>query len=174
MIVIAYAMGSGVAAFADGVADPISGGAGWGGAGLLGLVLAWLLLVRLPANDKQQEKAAERHDALVEKLATKHASDLVDTASKHAAQVKELNSEHVSRVERMILNATTEAKDRRIDYLESLKTVVAHCKEDASRTAEALKAGMDESSQVGRNLIEGLEQLRTTMFTLVTGNKIKE
>lgn len=35
--------------------DPtsISGGAGWLGAGLLGSVLAWLLMVHLPAKDKQ-------------------------------------------------------------------------------------------------------------------------
>ena len=33
--------------------DPISGGAGWVGAGLLGLVLAWLLLKHLPEKDRQ-------------------------------------------------------------------------------------------------------------------------
>ncbi len=33
--------------------DPISGGAGWIGAGLLGAVLSWLCLVHLPAKDKQ-------------------------------------------------------------------------------------------------------------------------
>ena len=33
--------------------DPFSGGAGWAGAGLLGLVLGWLLLVHIPAKDKQ-------------------------------------------------------------------------------------------------------------------------
>ena len=33
--------------------EPISGGAGWVGAGLLGSVLAWLLLVHIPNMDKQ-------------------------------------------------------------------------------------------------------------------------
>lgn len=33
--------------------DPLSGGAGWLGAGLLGAVLAWLCFVHLPAKDKQ-------------------------------------------------------------------------------------------------------------------------
>src|SRR5689334_4997153 len=33
--------------------DSLSGGAGWFGAGLLGLVLGWLLLVHLPSKDKQ-------------------------------------------------------------------------------------------------------------------------
>lgn len=36
--------------------DPISGGAGWVGAGLLGAVLAWLLLVHLPGKDKQMRE----------------------------------------------------------------------------------------------------------------------
>jgi len=35
------------------VTDPISGGAGWVGAGLLGLVLGWLLLIHIPNKDKQ-------------------------------------------------------------------------------------------------------------------------
>lgn len=34
-------------------ADPLSGGSGWVGAGLLGLVLAWLLLKYLPDKDRQ-------------------------------------------------------------------------------------------------------------------------
>lgn len=33
-------------------ADPLSGGAGWVGAGLLGCCLAWLFFVHLPAKDK--------------------------------------------------------------------------------------------------------------------------
>lgn len=37
--------------FAQGV-EPIAGNAGWLGAGLLGAVLAWLMFVRWPANDK--------------------------------------------------------------------------------------------------------------------------
>jgi hypothetical protein len=36
--------------------DILSGGAGWAGAGLLGLVLGWLLLKHLPEKDKQLEK----------------------------------------------------------------------------------------------------------------------
>jgi hypothetical protein len=51
------------------VADPISGGAGWVGAGLLGCVLGWLLFVHLPAKDKQitaifghLDEATERKD----------------------------------------------------------------------------------------------------------------
>jgi hypothetical protein len=38
---------------AQGPETVIGGGAGWLGAGLFGLVLGWLLLVHLPAKDKQ-------------------------------------------------------------------------------------------------------------------------
>jgi hypothetical protein len=38
-----------LAAFLAQSSDPLSGGAGWVGAGLLGAVLAWLLFVHLPA-----------------------------------------------------------------------------------------------------------------------------
>jgi len=47
--------------------DPISGGAGWVGTGLLGGVLSWLMFVYLPAKDKQirellSEQRNERND----------------------------------------------------------------------------------------------------------------
>ena len=41
--------------------DPLSGGSGWVGAGLLGLVLAWLLLKHLPEKDKQYKELIEAH-----------------------------------------------------------------------------------------------------------------
>ena len=49
--------------------DPagLAGTSGWVGAGLLGLVLAWLLLVHLPKQDEREDKRqkdwAERMDA---------------------------------------------------------------------------------------------------------------
>src|SRR5688500_11146399 len=54
-----------VSPFLVAVADPISGGAGWAGAGLLGLVLAWLLLVHLPSKDKQLKDFIDAHNASV-------------------------------------------------------------------------------------------------------------
>jgi hypothetical protein len=46
--------------------DPLSGGAGWAGAGILGLVLAWLLLKHLPDQnariDRLVKEFAERED----------------------------------------------------------------------------------------------------------------
>lgn len=50
--------------FAQG--DPLSGGGGWVGAGLLGLVLAWLLLKHLPDKDKQIENLVRDKDAKID------------------------------------------------------------------------------------------------------------
>lgn len=41
--------------------DPLSGGAGWVGAGLLGLVLTWLLLRHLPEKDRQLRDLIDIH-----------------------------------------------------------------------------------------------------------------
>lgn len=43
--------------------DTLSGGGGWVGAGLLGLVLAWLLFWHLPAKDKQIGEVIDKHAA---------------------------------------------------------------------------------------------------------------
>ena len=43
------------------IGDPFTG-SGWAGAGLLGLVLGWLLLKHLPAKDAQLEKLIERQE----------------------------------------------------------------------------------------------------------------
>jgi hypothetical protein len=51
------------------VPDPISGGAGWVGAGLLGLVLFWLLMRHLPAKDQQIERIIGKHDTTIDALA---------------------------------------------------------------------------------------------------------
>ena len=42
-------------------ADSLSGGAGWVGAGLLGLVLSWLLLKHLPDKAKEYREEIDRH-----------------------------------------------------------------------------------------------------------------
>lgn len=49
-------------------ADAISGPAGWVGAGLLGLVLSWLLFVHLPAKDKQLKEMIGDYNTIVAEL----------------------------------------------------------------------------------------------------------
>lgn len=42
----------------------LAGGSGWAGAGLLGLVLAWLLLRHLPEKDRMLSDIIEKHDTV--------------------------------------------------------------------------------------------------------------
>lgn len=48
--------------------DALSGGAGWVGTGLLGSVLAWLLLRHLPGKDAQLERLIAGNSASVERV----------------------------------------------------------------------------------------------------------
>jgi BMFP domain-containing protein YqiC len=56
--------------------DPISGGAGWVGAGLLGLVLGWLLLKHLPDKDKKEERLIAGRDQMVHGITTEFSKSL--------------------------------------------------------------------------------------------------
>lgn len=51
-----------------GQVENLSGASGWAGAGLLGLVLAWLLLVHLPNKDKRETALIEAKDKAVAEL----------------------------------------------------------------------------------------------------------
>lgn len=65
--------------------DPISGGAGWVGAGLLGLVLAWLFFFHLPAKDKQLMDVLTAKDLLINQMATRF-SDALNSVVQHCKE----------------------------------------------------------------------------------------
>jgi hypothetical protein len=52
--------------------DPISGGAGWVGAGLLGLVLSWVFLKHLPDKDKQLNAFLAAKDEVIKALTDRY------------------------------------------------------------------------------------------------------
>lgn len=52
--------------------DPISGGSGWVGAGLLGMVLGWLLLKHLPDKDRQLREILESKYAHIKEVIDKY------------------------------------------------------------------------------------------------------
>lgn len=71
-------------------ADPISGGAGWLGAGLLGLVLGWLLLIHLPAKDKQLATLIEAKDS--------HVNIVIAAFKEEAREQRQAHREALNRV----------------------------------------------------------------------------
>jgi hypothetical protein len=110
--------------FAQIPTDPLSGGAGWVGTGLLGSVLGWLLFVHLPNKDKQILGLIESRDKLVEKLTADFRVSLDTLLDKESRKDKEL----------------------RDDFKQSLQKVVDHCEKEVSGTVESLKREVDRIS----------------------------
>lgn len=87
--------------------DPLSGGAGWMGAGLLGVVLAWLLLLHLPAKDKQMKEMIEvqAKERLEERLSREKVAEtlkvsMAESAKEHTSNLKEFQLQHIKDAER--------------------------------------------------------------------------
>lgn len=72
--------------------SPITGGAGWAGAGLLGLVLAWLLLKHLPDKDKQLTELIKIHDERMERSRLDYINSLALQSDKTDARYREVMS----------------------------------------------------------------------------------
>ena len=69
-------------------ADPISGGAGWAGAGLLGAVLAWLLFIHLPSKDKQIRELIVEHNGTVKVVAEEHSAAMREVTKTFKEETK--------------------------------------------------------------------------------------
>ncbi len=74
--------------------DPISGGAGWIGAGLLGLVLSWLLLKHLPDKDKQIRDLMKDHLEAEKAQRAIYAEAEKDQRTVHASLEREQRAEY--------------------------------------------------------------------------------
>ena len=110
--------------FAQIATDPLSGGAGWVGTGLLGSVLGWLLFVHLPNKDKQILGLVESRDKLVEKITSDFRTSLDNLVDKGSAKDKEL----------------------RDDFKQSLQKVVDHCEKEVNSTVDSLKKEVERIS----------------------------
>lgn len=73
-------------------ADPLSGGAGWIGAGLLGLVLSWLLLKHLPEKDKMILGIIERYEVRQEQQRTQHSETIFKLGQSINAAVEKVTA----------------------------------------------------------------------------------
>lgn len=70
--------------------DPLSGGGGWLGAGLLGLVLAWLLLKHLPDKDKFLTDTIDKKERVIEAQKAEFTAALHKQTSDHKAALSEI------------------------------------------------------------------------------------
>ena len=121
--------------------DVISGGAGWAGAGLLGLVLGWLLFVHLPAKDKQIAALIESRDAFV----------------------RELNHNFRDSMQAAAMASAVQDKERRDDYKASLATVVAHCEKETGQISQAIRKDLGDLVSLVVALRQLMEELQKTL-----------
>lgn len=70
--------------------DILAGTAGWAGAGLLGLVLSWLLLVHLPGKDKQIKELIADHLAVEKEQRKDYRDALIQQRSEFKATLDEM------------------------------------------------------------------------------------
>lgn len=88
--------------------DPIGGPQGWVGAGLLGTVLAWLLLKHLPDKDKLITKLVEDKDKII--------ASLVESFRQETAQERTAFSQTIDKITASIeyLAGHRQSSDRRV------------------------------------------------------------
>jgi hypothetical protein len=123
-------------------ADPITalaGQSGWYGLGLLGLVMSWLLLVHLPAKDKQLKEYLEIKDSQFKTAVDskdKIILELVESRNQTMLtaqnRIEQLARDTTDKQDRIISNLTAEFKN-------SLNAVIDHCKEEISTMIEREK-----------------------------------
>lgn len=104
--------------------DPISGGAGWVGAGLLGAVLSWLLLKHLPEKDRQQKDLIDSHNS--------KTKEITDT---HAACIRGINDHH----ERVLAQS-------REDFAKFLGRVIEHCQAEMAGVTKLVEKDLQAIS----------------------------
>ena len=111
------------------VADPISGGAGWVGAGLLGLVLGWLLLVHLPSKDKQLKDMINDKDKLFSDL----SADKDRQLSEKDKQINTILDHKWAAIESLIKDHSETLKHVTTEFRNSLQDVATHCEKTEER-----------------------------------------
>lgn len=105
------------------------GGSGWVGTGLLGAILSWLLLVRLPANDKSQRD-------LIDKWQTQ--TDIL--IERHDIGQRELVARHVAAMQAESERCDRQRVEARADYTHNLEAITA----SLTRAVETLGAATRE------------------------------
>ncbi len=145
--------------------DPISGGAGWVGAGLLGGVLAWLMFVRLPATDRALEKAMNTKDTQIKELA-----DAKDN------QIKELirsNGEQMDRERKARHEIADKAQQITTQTAMQFEKAMADIKEQHRIDAEKDRASFmqRDSDRVGR--LEDAIKIQTASLISAMGTSCR-
>jgi hypothetical protein len=115
--------------------DIITGG-GWAGFGITGMVLGWLLVIRLPAQDKQLKEMIESRDKLVQTISDRHDLFLAERAKQYEALDEK----------------------RRADVKENLSLVLENCHTSSELMSSAIKQAFEQVSLAMMNLQNAIEK----------------
>lgn len=139
--------------------DPLTGGAGWVGAGLLGAVLCWMFFVRIPATDRMLEAKDERLLRVIEGNTAAMAAKDVQLLKVFDAKDKQMQL--LIDVKHQLL------KDMALEFKSSLKEVAGHCERELAQLASF------QQSQMGQ-LVSAMEDITEKMDALMFGKGHKE
>ena len=118
-------------------------------AGVLALVMRWLLWTHLPEKDRIFQEMVKSRDDLSRDLAAK-----ADTSYReHAARMEQVVRELVTS------NAATD-KERRADFQAALEVVTHHCEQQVLADREANRLQFGEVVLALRDVREVMEELR--------------
>ena len=135
--------GPSVGLFLAQATDSISGGAGWVGAGLLGLVLGWLMLKHLPDKDKQ-------------------ISGLIDQFGKmldaREVALRELIAAKDKQISEMLVNKWQIIQSLTKDYRDGIKDVAGHCEQEIARLTTYWQSQMSSLTAAIQDLSEHVQQ----------------
>jgi hypothetical protein len=145
--------------------DPISGGAGWVGAGLLGLVLGWLLFVHLPAKDKQLAALIESKDKQIADLVTSNNRQIGELVASRDAFVRELTHNFRDAMQVAAVAAAVQDKERREDYKASLSTIVNHYEKENGLMTTAIRQELSDLAGLAAALRRVMEQVQKALET---------
>ena len=82
--------------------DPLVGGSGWTGAGILGLVLGWLLLVHLPGKDKLIQGLIDKHSLAIQSLMDRNDKSQKSQQDSFSAALSTITDHCKDEMERML------------------------------------------------------------------------
>jgi PAS domain S-box-containing protein len=139
--------------------DVLGGAAGWSSFGIAGLVLGWLLLKRLPDNDRQLEKLLGDKDRQIKEMAAVHTAAAEKAALAQAAAAEKAAQAHSDAI-----------RDMAKAHAEEVKEVVKNCQEDSRRQQEASErrhfeqmALLSKIHEVGREGVHATRNLADRM-----------
>ena len=101
--------------------EPLSGGAGWVGAGLLGLVLCWLLLKHLPDKDRQLENFIKSRDADKEAARQTFANEQKENRAANAQAIQDMQRTFAQAVNDMMTAFANEQRATRETHGQEMK-----------------------------------------------------